>query len=278
LEDTTVYFARWYVADNFLQFFGVPIIEGNDFLNTSSTAFKQVIVNKELVKMSGKSDVTGKELRTLEIIGVIDDVNFEDLHHSIRPMGFVKEIMPGWRNDFMGQWLYLKIAGNDVPKTIAYIKSVWAKFSNRPFELNFLYTHLDGLYKKENDLAQLLKIFCIVAIIIAIMGVYGLISLNSKQKEKEIALRKISGASIKDILILLNRNVFIQLVIAFIVATPLAYYIVGRWLESFAYKIQIHWWVFVLSWLFMGAITALTICLQTYRTAIKNPVEALKNE
>jgi putative ABC transport system permease protein len=110
------------------------------------------------------------------------------------------------------------------------------------------------------------------------MGVYGLTALNIRKKEKEIALRKICGASFKDILLLLNRVAIIQLIIAFFVAVPVAYYITNRWLETFAYKISIHWWMFVLCWLFVCAITVATISIQVYRAATKNPIEALKME
>jgi putative ABC transport system permease protein len=155
--------------------------------------------------------------------------------------------------------------GAETRQTIAYIKSVWKKFSIDPLEINFLDAHYACLYKRENEMANLLTIVCIITIIIAIMGVYGMIVFNIRQKEKEIALRKIAGATVWDILLLLNRGALIQLIIAFVVAAPVAYYVANRWLENFAYKISIQWWVFVLCWLVMCAITVATICMQTYR-------------
>jgi putative ABC transport system permease protein len=273
-ENTQILFANWFVDSNFLPFFGIPVIEGVDFPNSTSSSAQQIIVNKEFVKASGSPDITGKEIDGMEIIGVVNDINFQSLHNAMMPMGFVVEKSIEWHP----YWLYIKITGNELPQTIAYIESVWKNFSNRPLVLTFLDTHWENLYKKEKGLADLLTMNGIATILIAIMGVYGLIVFSIRQKEKEIALRKISGASLKDILLLLNRGVVIQLLIAFVVATPIAYYITIRWLETFAYKISIHWWVFVLCWLFMCIIIITLICLQTYKAAVKNPVEALKTE
>jgi putative ABC transport system permease protein len=260
----------WATADNFLDFFGVHVIEGIDLLNLPSPA-AQIVVNKKFAQSENVK--IGDILMGGEIAGIIEDVNFENLNHSVRSMFFFQKLTP-----FRNPWIFIKIAGNDTKNTVSYIKSVWDKFSSRPLELHFLDSHLDGLYKKENSMANLLTIVSIIAIIIALMGIYGLIIFNIRQKEKEIALRKIAGATVWDILLLLNRRVLIQLVTAFALAAPAAYYIANRWLETFAYKISLQWWVFVLCWLLMVAITVATVCMQTYRAATKNPIEALKTE
>jgi putative ABC transport system permease protein len=266
------------VGENFFKMFGIPIIEGTDF-NDSILVKEPLIVNKEFVKACGMSvsDIIGKKSNDVHgddgspIIGVIEDVNFEDLHYPFRPFIF------RYADNVQGKWLLIKLVNRD-PKTIAFVKSIWEKITEKPFEYTYLDDYLAGLYKKENDQANLLTIVCIITIIIAVMGVFGLITFNIRQKEKEIALRKISGADIWDILLLLNRGVLIQLLIAFIVATPIAYYITNRWLETFAYRISMHWWVFVLCWLLMCLIVIATIGMQVYRAAMKNPVEAIKNE
>jgi putative ABC transport system permease protein len=276
-SDIQMDFAGWRVTDNFLSFFGIPVIDGDNFLDSKSIAKNKAIINRKLIEISGQTDVIGKRLRNYEITGVINDVNFEDLHHAVRPMAFVVEYNDT-QHEFM-DYLYLKIADGNISKTISWIKGeVWTEFSSLPCEINSLNIHINNLYKKENNIANLLTIVCIIAIIIAIMGVYGMIVFNIRQKEKEIALRKIAGATVWDILLLLNRGALIQLIIAFVVAAPVAYYIANRWLENFAYKISIQWWVFVLCWLVMCAITVATICMQTYRAATKNPIEALKTE
>jgi putative ABC transport system permease protein len=278
INDTKVLSYTNRIGSDLFRILGVSIIEGIEFYNSVSPK-QSVIVNRQFVNECGISvfDIIGKTIKFFDertIIGVVDDINFESLHHPVRPYVFICEDIA---YKFSDSWLLIKLANKD-KKTIDYLKEVWGKFSTKHLELNFLDTYLVGLYKKENDLVNMLAIICTISIIIAIMGVYGLITFNIRQKEKEIALRKIAGATLKDILLLLNRGVLIQLVIAFVVAAPAAYYIANRWLETFAYKISIHWWVFVLCWLLMVAITVATICMQTYRAAIKNPIEALKTE
>jgi putative ABC transport system permease protein len=271
-ESKEISYSGWFVQENFMRFFDIPVIEGHDFMDTPIESWRQIIVNEEFLKQTDTDNIIGKNFDGYDIIGYSKNVNFESLHHPVSPLVLMKD---GYD---IQQFVFFKISGNETKKTIANIKSVWEKFSSEPFEINFLDAQLAERYKRENTLANLLTVVSIIAVIIAIMGVYGLIALNIRKKEKEIALRKICGASLKDILLLLNRGALIQLVIAFVIAAPTAYYISNRWLETFAYKISMHWWVFVLCWLCMCLIVAVTISLQTYRAATKNPVEAIKSE
>jgi len=180
--------------------------------------------------------------------------------------------------DSWNEWIFVKIIGKNTPATIEYIRKTWEKYSNESFKPKFLDDSLTNLYRNENNLAKLISIFGLVIIIIAIMGVYGLVVFNARYKSKEIALRKVNGASVKEIMLMLNRSVLIQLAIAFVVAVPLAYYIVHRWLEQFAYKVPIYWWVFILAGLLVLAITVIIVSWQSYKAANANPVEAIKNE
>jgi putative ABC transport system permease protein len=205
-------------------------------------------------------------------VGIAKNVNYSSLKDSIQPMAFA--IM----GDDQMQWIILKISGKNTPATINYIKKTWEKYSDEEFDIKFLNKSLDDLYKNESNLAKLISIFGLVIIVIAIMGVYGLIVFNARYKSKEIALRKVNGASVKEIMLMLNRSVLIQLAIAFVVAVPLAYYIVHRWLEQFAYKVPIYWWVFILAGLLVLAITVIIVSWQSYKAANANPVEAIKNE
>jgi putative ABC transport system permease protein len=269
------------IGSDLFRILDIPVIAGIEFYNSTSPK-RSVMVNRKFVEACGMSvsEIVGKTTDGggttggKTVIGVIDNINFENLHHPVQPIVFTCEDNA---YKFYDPWLLIKLA-NQNPETMKYLKSVWENFSKKPFEPKFLDSYLTGLYERENNLAKLLTIICIIAIIIAIMGVYGLITFNIRQKEKEIALRKIAGATVWDVLLLLNRGALIQLIIAFVVAAPVAYYITNRWLETFAYKISIHWWVFVLCWLFMCIITLATICIQTYRAATQNPIEALKTE
>jgi putative ABC transport system permease protein len=269
-EDKEISFLSYIVQYNFMRFFGIPVIKGDDFTDIPT---KHVIINEEYARQMADVNMIGRQIDwNDQIIGIAQNVNLTSLHKSISPVAFFK-----LGND-VSEFIFLKTLRSETKRTIAHIKSVWEKFSIEPVEVNFLDAQIAQLYKKEAITANMLTTITIIAIIIAIMGVYGLIALNIRKKEKEIALRKIYGASLSDILLLLNCGALIQLIIAFVVAAPVAYYITNRWLETFAYKISMHWWVFVLCWLFMCIITLATICMQTYRAATKNPVEAIKNE
>jgi len=170
------------------------------------------------------------------------------------------------------------LSGKDVPGAIGNIKSTWEKYSDEDFNVKFLDASVDKLYKNELNLAKLISMFGLITILIAIMGVYGLVVFNARYKSKEIALRKVNGASVKEIMLILNRSVLIQLAIASAVAVPLAYYIVHRWLEQFAYKTPVYWWVFLLAGLLVVAITVMTVSWQSYKAATANPVDSIKTE
>ena len=267
----------WPVYPNFLRFFGVKIREGRDFQNSDSTGTKHgIIFNQQFLRNNSFKNIVGKDFEgfdaKLSIVGIAENVNYSSLRDSIQPMAFA--IL----NDNHMQWIIIKISGKDTPSTINYIKKTWAKYSEEEVDIKFLNKTINDLYKNESNLSKLISIFGVVIIIIAIMGVYGLIVFNARYKSKEIALRKVNGASVKEIMLMLNRSVLIQLSIAFVVAVPVAYYIVNRWLQQFAYKTPIYWWVFLLAGLLIFAITVITVSWQSHKAATANPVDSIKNE
>jgi len=267
----------WPVQVNFPEFFGVKIAEGRDFQDADSTGNKHAIIfNECFLKIHQLKNIQGKDFpgfdMSLTVTGIAKNINYTSLRDSIRPMGFA---ILG--NQFMN-WFFVKLSGKDVPGAIENIKRTWEKNSDEDFNVKFLDASMDKLYKNENNLAKLISVFGLITILIAIMGVYGLIVFNARYKSKEIALRKVNGASVKEIMLMLNRSVLIQLAIAFVVAVPLSYYIVHRWLEQFAYKTTVYWWIFLLAGLLVFAITLITVSLQSYKAATANPVDAIKNE
>jgi len=267
----------WPVHSNFLQFFGVKIQEGRDFQGSDSTGTKHgIIFNQQFLKVHALKNIIGKDFKGFEddlsIVGISKNINFSSLRDSIQPMAFAL------LNEIRMQWFFIKISGKDTPATIEFIKQTWNKYSDEEFNLKFLDSTLNELYKNESNLAKLISIFGLIIIVIAIMGVYGLIVFNSRYKSREIALRKVNGASEREIMLLLNRSVLIQLTIAFVVAVPLAYYVVQHWLEQFAYKTPVYWWVFLLAGLLVFVITVITVSWQSHKAATANPVDAIKNE
>ncbi|MBK5720942.1 ABC transporter permease [Dysgonomonas sp. Marseille-P4677] len=268
----------WPVADNYLQFFGATMAAGDDFPVLNNPEKVKIIFNEEFLLEHSftPDDVIGKEFPAFEheaqVMGVVKNINFESLKMSIRPMAFVT------LGDSRNSLLFLKLSGSDIKGTINYIEKTWKNFSKEPLKLEFLDQNLEKLYRNENNLAKLVGIFSIITILIAIMGVYGLVTFNTKYRAKEIAIRKVNGASESSIMFLINKNVLYQLAIGFVIAIPLAYYIVDKWLDNFAYRSNIHWWVFPITGVIVLIITIATVSWQSYKAAIQNPVDSLKSE
>lgn len=272
-EGKQVNFTAWPVQYNFLPFFGIPVTEGTNFKESDN---HKIILNRQFLKTFALKDIIGKKVPgftdTLAIAGIAKNVNYSSLRDSILPMGFMLlDKQP------LG-WIFLKLSGKDMPSTVDFIKKSWKKYSDEDFDLRFLDQSMDELYKTETNLANLLSLFGIVIVIIAIMGVYGLISFHTRYRLKEIALRKVNGASAKEIMLLLNRNMLLQLSVSFIIAVPIAYYVVYRWLQQFAYKIPVYWWVFLLAGILVFVVTVATVTMQSYRAASANPADAIRGE
>jgi len=267
----------WPVQVNFLNFFGIKMTDGRDFQDADSTNMKNAIIfNENFVRKHQLKNILGKDFPgfdlTLSVVGVAKNTNFSSLRDSIRPLGFAV------LGNYSMNWFFIKLSGNDISGAIESIKKTWEKYSDEDFDIKFMDATMDKLYKNETNLAKLISMFGLITILISIMGVYGLVVFNTRYKSKEIAIRKVNGASVKEIILMLNRTVLIQLSIAFVVAVPLSYYIVHRWLQQFAYKIPIYWWIFLLAGLLVFVITVVTVSWQSRKAATANPVDAIKNE
>ena len=275
VDDKDVFLYIWGVRNDFPDFFGLKIIEGRNF-TSDDNGKESVICNEYFVKKFDIKDIVGKTNRNnrFKFIGVINDINFNSLHDKIAPMGFVTRDLFKYGDQ---NYLFIRLSQENTLQTIDFLKDKWEKLTREPFDLKFLDDTLNSLYQSENTLARLISIFGIIAVIIAIMGVYGLIVFNAKYKSKEIAIRKVNGSMVREIMVMLNHNVLIQLLIAFIIAVPLAYFIVHKWLENFAYKTPVYWWVFLLGGLIVLLITLLTVSVQSYRAATQNPTTALNS-
>jgi putative ABC transport system permease protein len=273
----TVQLVAWPVAPNFLEFFGIPVLYGNDFNPNDASGREKIIFNEEFLRRYELgTDIVGGTFNAFDeadITGIAKDVNFASLHQPVKPMAFVILNAPQWRDNYV----FLKLSGKDIRSTIDFVRGVWEKHNDKPFEFTFLETKLNELYKNENSMAKVISIFGLIAVIIAVMGVYGLIVFNARYRAKEIAIRKVNGSTVEEIMLLLNRAILAQLGVAFAVAVPVAYYVVLKWLENFAYKTQVVWWVFLLGGAIVLAITLLTVSAQSYRAASRNPTKALNN-
>lgn len=260
------------IGENYINLFGLKIIDGRPF-NPKSEYDRRwgVIVNSTYVKTMGWKEPLGKSIfedSELKVIGVIEDFHFDALYNPIEPLMFqILENNPSF--------LFASVE----PKNLKVIKSHWEKtFNDVPFEYCFIDQRFDDLYQKSEKEMTIFSYLTIIAILISCMGLYGLTSHFIINKTKEIGIRKVNGAKVSEILLLLNKDFIKWVIIAFIIATPVAYYSLNKLLENFAYKTTLSWWIFALAGIITLLIALITVNWQTFKAARRNPIEALRYE
>lgn len=273
------------VRFNFIETFGVNILAGRNFSREFPTdETESILINQTMANQFGwdNQQAIGQIFShpgwgKLKVIGVINDFNFESLHASIKPL-VIKLIWP-WRQAALTDYIAVRISPREVQNTLQFVNKTWKEFApNSAFEYYFLNKKLNQFYRNETTLSRASLMFTLLAIVLACVGLLGLISFMTERKAKEIALRKVLGASAGKMTALLSRE-FIQLiVIANLIAYPIAFWAVKFWLQNFAYQIQISFWLFVLATLLTFLVTFLTIIFQTQKAASANPVKFLRNE
>jgi putative ABC transport system permease protein len=293
VPDGTRYEAYYMAVDkDFFKTMGINILKGDQRIKTlvpesnydPENFNNRFVVNKRLLN---KIDITPEQTDDYsilvrhgnmipgQIIGVVDDFHFRSLHEPIRPLVFEFTPVDQWRNTY----LLVKLSSQNIPATINYIKDKWEDVAQGlPFEYYFLDEQYNSLYTTETQTGELFAVFTSVSIFIIILGLLGLIAYVANQKTKEIGIRKVLGASISNVLLLLTRDFIKWILIANIIAWPIAYYLMNKWLEDFAYRIEVNLLIFVLA----GAITLLialtTVSFQAIKAATANPVKSLKYE
>lgn len=206
-----------------------------------------------------------------EIIGVVEDIHFVSQHHTIEPYFFI------WTNPVGG--ISIKILPNNIQGTIKYIKNVvesmypWALF-----EYKFLDDFFDRQYENDEKLARIISNFAIVALLIGCLGLFGLSSFMAARRTKEIGIRKAMGASVRIVFLLLSREFVKWIALSVIIACPVAWFIMNKWLQSFAYRTNISVWIFILTIVIAFAIAFLTVAWQSFKTARTNPIKSLRYE
>ncbi|MBN1327522.1 MAG: ABC transporter permease, partial [Candidatus Cloacimonetes bacterium] len=209
---------------------------------------------------------------TMRVSGVIENFNQMSLKTNIIPLAFPFIYAS---NDFFS----MKVSPVDLQNTIKQIKNIWEKtLPGNPFEYFFLDDHFNNQYAKDIQFGRVFGIFSGLAIFIACLGLFALASFSAIQRTKEIGVRKVLGASVNSIVQLLAKDFLRLVVISIVVAIPATYFIMDSWLQNFAYRITIGWWIFLLSSLIVTFIAAITISYQTIKTAVSNPTKALKYE
>jgi putative ABC transport system permease protein len=263
------------VDSTFIQAMGLTLIEGRAFTGakTDTAAF---ILNEAAVNEMGLTDPIGKSFKLWSykgtITGVVRDFHHNSIKSKIEPAVFFSQ--PGW---FV--LVYVKTNGKDNAGAVATAEKLWKRYNPvHPFEYEFLDDHFDNMYKAEQRTEVLLTGFSIVAIFISCLGLFGLATFTAAQRSKEVGVRKVMGATVTQIVLLLSKD-FIKLVaVALVIATPLSYFGMQNWLEDFAYHDSIGAGIFIWSGALAFIVALLTISFQTIRTAMGNPVNSLRSE
>jgi putative ABC transport system permease protein len=265
---------------DYMNHFGVKLVAGRYFSEDFPGDFPNtMVINEKMVRSLGfnnPQDVLGKSYFISlngfkpEVIGVIKDFNSSSLHNEITPMVFM--INPNWFEEFI-----VKVKSANMPSTINKLKEVWAKFFPQyPFEYSFLDESIDKMYKSEEQYSKVITIFSVVALFIACLGLLGLASFVTEQRKKEIGIRKVQGASVKSIVQLVSNEFLILVIVSNIIAWPVAWFFMKKWLISFAYRIDISLWTFIFSGLLALLIALITVSVQAVKAAIANPVMSLE--
>jgi len=261
----------------FLQTMGVKITEGRDFRREDANTEHGVWVFNESARKEFDLELNTTIDGGSEIIGFMPDVKFASFRMAVEPMAFY--LMPAqWNNQMRIAYIKLN-AGTSMRSALSHINATLAEFdANYPFEIRFFDEVLQRLYEKETALSSLISLFSLLAIIISIVGVFGLVVFDSESRRKEIGIRKVLGATTIGIIIMFNKVYFRILTVCFVIAAPLAWYAVNRWLQNFAYKTPMYWWVYLLAFVVVAAITVCTVTFQNWRVANDDPVKAIKKE
>ena len=266
---------RWIVDHDFVETFGMQLIDGRDFSYEFATDTQAVIINETAAEIFGWEDPVGKMLETFSgtyrVIGLVKDYHFESFREKIRGVCLLIGESP--------LSMAIKIEGTQSRSLLKKAESIWMDFApNQVFRYSFLDDNLSGIYQPERRMGYLLGGFSILAILITCLGLFALAAFITQKRMKEVTIRKILGASVSQIFVLLTRDFLFLILISAFVGIPLAAFFMQSWLDGFAYRIQMNWEIFFLAGIVCTIIALLTISRQALKTAWMNPAENLRNE
>jgi putative ABC transport system permease protein len=270
------------VDESFIPTLNIKVVQGRNFSKEFSDS-SSVILNQEAVKQIGWKDAIGKWIDypggndvRFKVIGVVRNFNIESLQATITPFALFHISSKTYNPDFN---IIAKIKSQDLSALINQVESKWKSFaSTEPFDYNFLDAAFDSQYRSEKRLGSIFSIFAALSIFIACLGLFGLSAFMAERRTKEIGVRKVLGASVSNVVVLLSKDFLRLTLIAIVIAFPAAWYFMNKWLEDFAYRINITWTIFLMAGLSTLIITLVTISFQAIGAAMANPVKSLRTE
>jgi putative ABC transport system permease protein len=273
--DSPVYGQFWRIDHDYINTMGMNIIDGRNFSIDMPTDSKAAIINQTLAKELGLTDPIGKRIQNqwqaFEVIGIVEDFHYESLKRDIGGLCFVLGNSPNI--------VSVKVNTSDMSRTIHAITGVWSRFSpTQPIRYTFLDESFARMYADVQRMGKIFSTFALLAVIIACLGLFALSSFMIVQRTKEIGIRKVLGASTSNVTFILSKNFLMLVIVSNLIAWPVAYYFMNKWLQDFAYRIQISWWMFILAGGLTLLIALATVSWQAIKVALANPVESLRYE
>jgi putative ABC transport system permease protein len=273
--------------DQYLQTMKMSMAAGRPFSKAFNDSLS-VVINEEAAKELGLTDPIGKHVVSPDdfgregdtevvytIVGVVKNFHFASLHQRIAPLFIINDRWFGRNNN----QIIMRVRSDNPQAVLAQTQLIWKRYlPDQPFHYSFLESDWGALYQSEQVSQRIFGVFALLAILIACMGLLGLAIYIIQQRTKEIGVRKVLGASTPGIVVLLSKDFLKLVLIAFLIASPLAWYAMNRWLQDFAYKIDMEWWVFAIAGLLAMSIALLTVSYQSVKAALMNPVKSLRTE
>jgi len=266
---------------DYIETMQIEILEGRAFSrdypnDVSDDDVNVFMINETLAKIIGKDPIINEKIKFIgvegTIVGVMKDFHFKSVHNSIEPLALF-----GYPKHF--NHLLIRLAPGDVTQSLDAVEKVWRRvLPNSPFDYRFLDEDFEWMYRTETSMSKLVKYFAILAIIIASLGLFGLASFTAEQRMKEIGIRKVLGASVQNLVLLMTSQFTKWVLIADLIAFPAAHYIMKKYLEQYAYRIDLSVSVFLLAGVLALIVALLTVSFQAIKTAIMNPAKTLKYE
>ena len=273
---------EWLVDEDYLPTMGMQLVSGRNFSKEFPSDSSAVLINEAMAKLLNRKELLnskvykgagdGNNLAAYNIIGVVKNFNYESLHKNVGPLCLRI-------NRYGGELVSFKVDASNIGNIISAAENRWKSLAPAmPFSYRFLDESFNQMYDAEQRVGKVALIFSVLAIAIACLGLFGLATFIAEQRTKEVGVRKVLGASVSGIVRLLSKD-FIKLVaIAFIIAVPLGWYFMHRWLQDFAYRIDIEWWVYAVAGILALLIALITVSTQAIRAALANPVKSLRSE
>ncbi|AKD56367.1 cell division protein FtsX [Spirosoma radiotolerans] len=272
----------WGVDYDYIKTLAMQLVQGRDFSRAFGADSSGIILNEAAVKVLGFKDPIGKRVwrfddpqgktqKTYTIIGIVKNFHFESLRRNIGALSLVLDANSGAAS--------FRLSSTNLPTLMKEVEARWKQLApDQPFSYQFMDDSFDEMYRAEQRVGTIALTFAALAILIACLGLFGLAAFMAEQRTKEIGVRKVLGASVGSIIGLLSKDFLKLVLISIVIASPIAWYAMGQWLEDFAYKIDIEWWMFLLAGLLAVGIALLTVSFQSVKAALMNPVKSLRSE